>query len=207
MKRSVVMKWSFVVATVLLALVSGCWRLIGWSPNFDSSVVLSERFGWVENGSAYDQAAVDLGTAKKVVLPHDAVVRRTGEAGKVQLFMRKTLGFVGHPPESMSIRDARRNMGCVVQIEGDALVIATFGEWDSRIEGGAELQLVAVIPEGVELEQRKGLSGPDSAGREWHGQYLTKPTDAKAGYCFGPASPTDEWTAVPDVPDPARTAE
>jgi hypothetical protein len=160
----------------------------------------------VENGTAYDRAAVDLGKANKVVLPDSAVVRRAGEAGKLQLFMAKTLSFAGHPPEPMSIREARKNMGCAVRMEGVSLGIATYGEWDSRKEGGAHMKLIAMVPEGVEVEQRKGLSGPDSAGREWHGQYLTKPKDAQGGWWYGPASPADGWVAVPAAPDPERTA-
>jgi hypothetical protein len=97
-------------------------------------------------------------------------------------------------------------MGCAVRAEGDELLLATFGEWDSHIEGGAQMKLVANVPEGMDVEQRKGLSGEDSAGREWHGQYLTKSKDAKGGYWYGPASPAEGWTAVPDVPDPDRTA-
>jgi hypothetical protein len=160
----------------------------------------------VENGTAFDKAAVDLGTAKRVVLPDTAAVRRAGQPGTVQLFMTKRLGFGGHPPERMSIRDARKNMGCAVKTEGDALVIATYGEWDSHIEGGADMKLIAVVPEGVEVEQRKGLSGEDSAGREWHGE-LTKPKDAKGGWWYGPAAPAEGWKAVPAVPNPLRDAK
>src|SRR5262245_58053584 len=103
-KRSVV-RWSL-IALVVLLVVAGGWWMAGWWPNFDSSIELSNRFGKVENGSAYDQAAVDLGATKKLVLPDNAVVQRSGEAGKVQLFMKKTLAFGGHPPEPMSIRNA-----------------------------------------------------------------------------------------------------
>lgn len=196
---------SLVVFVVLLMIAGALW-MSGWWPNFDPSIELSDRFGKVENGSAYDRAAVDLGSAKTLVLPDDAVVRRSGEPGKIHLFMKKTLAFAGHPPESMSIRDARKNMGCAVKVEANALVVATFGEWDSQIEGGAHMRLVAVVSEGVQVEQRKELSGPDSAGREWHGQYLTRPKDAKGGYWYGPASPADGWTALPAIPDPDRTA-
>jgi hypothetical protein len=204
-KRSTAVKWSLVSLAVLLVIACGLW-LSGWWPNFDRSIELSDRFGNVENGSAYDRAAVDLGTAKKVVLPHDAVIRRGGEPGKMQFFMKKTMGFHGHPPKPMSIRDARKNMGCAVKVEGDDLLLATFGEWDSHIEGGTRMKLVAEVPEGIDVEQRKGLSGEDSVGREWHSEYLSKPKDAKGGYWYGPASPAEGWRAVPDVPDPDRQA-
>jgi hypothetical protein len=205
----VVLKWSLFVPAVLLTVAGGLW-LTGWLPwGSDPSIVLDEGHApsqKVENGSAYDKAAIDLGAAKRVVLPDDAVVWRSAEAGKVGLFMQKTLAFHGHPPEQKSIRDARKNMGCSVKAEEGALVIATFGEWNSHIEGGAYMRMIAVLPEGLELEQRKGLSGEDSAGREWHGQWLTKSKDAKGGYWYGPASPAEGWTAIPDVPDNDRTA-
>jgi hypothetical protein len=211
MKRASVIKW-FVLASILVAVVMiGYFLLRGTGQPDDPSIMMAEPFRTVhgrivENGSAFDKAAVDIGTATRLVLPHDAVVRRQGEAGKVQFFMMKTLAFGGHPPEPMSIRDARKDMGCAVKTDGDALVITTFGEWDSHKEGGARMKLVVLVPEEVEIEQRNGLSGEGSAGREWHGQYLTKPKDAKGGYWYGPASPAEGWRAVPDVPDPDRTA-
>jgi hypothetical protein len=204
-RRSVLVKWSLVAVAVLVVIAGGLW-LTGWRPNFDRSIVLSERFGSAENGSAYDRAGVDLGTARKVVLPEHAVVWRGGEEGKIQLFMKKTLAFGGYPPGPMSIRDARRNMGCAVMADGGALVVATFGEWDTHGEGNTSIRLVVQVPEGVEVEKRKGLSGMASAGQEWHGQWLTKPEDAKGGYWYGPALPAEGWAAVPDVPDTDRTA-
>lgn len=186
MRRAVALKWSLVTLAILLAIAGGLW-LAGWLPlgNDPSIVIDNSGPGYnrskVENGSAYDRAAVHLGAAKKVVLPDDAVVQRSAEAGKVELFMKKTLAFGGHPSERMSIRDARKNMGCAVKAEEGALVVATFGEWDSHIEGGTFMRMIAVIPEGMELEQRKGLSGENSAG--------------------------DGWTAIPDVPDRNRTAQ
>lgn len=212
MKRAVALRWSLVTLAVLLIVLGGLW-LAGWLAfGNDPSIVIDDsgpgyNRNKVENGSAYDQAAVDLGSAKMLVLPDDAVVRRSADAGKVELFMKKTLAFGGHPPERMSIRDARKNMGCAVKQEVGALVIATFGEWDSHIEGGTFMRVIAVIPEGMELEQRKGLSGENSAGREWNGQWLTKPKDVKRGYWYGPASPADGWTAIPDVPDRDRMAQ
>jgi hypothetical protein len=175
----------------------------------DPSVVLDQQRApnpGVENGTAYDTAAVDPGAARTVVLPDTAAVQRTAEAGVVRLFMAKRLGFVGHPPEPISIRSGRKNMGCAVRVEGDALVIATFGEWDSHIEGGAGLRLVAVVPDGLGVGQREGLSGEKSAARERKGTYGTKPPDAKGGYWYAPTTPADGWKAVADRPDPNRTA-
>ena len=92
----------------------------------DPSVVVTGRgvSENVENGTAYDLAVVDLGNAKNVVLPDTAIVRRCGEPGKVQLFMAKILAFAGHPPEPMNIGTTRKNMGCAVRIEKDALMFA-----------------------------------------------------------------------------------
>ena len=67
-------------------------------------------------------------------------------------------------------------------------MVAIHGEWDSRIEGGARVKLVAVVPDGVEVEQRAGLSKPLDARGAWGGLSL----------------PSEGWTAVPDPPD-ART--
>jgi hypothetical protein len=204
-KRSAFPKWSFVTIALVLVAAAALW-LTGWRPNFDSSIELSNRFGDVENGSAYDKAVLDVGSIKKILLPHDALVRRTPQAVPIQVFMKKSMSFHGHPPESMSIRHARKNMGCAVKRDGQGLVLATFGEWDSHIEGGTRMKLVVAVPEGIEVEQKEGLSGEDSAGQEWHGTYITKPRDAKGGYWYGPASPAEGWEALPDVPDPDRTA-
>jgi hypothetical protein len=169
------------------------------------SVVLSRKFGNVENGSAYDKAAIELGDFTRVILPDDAAVRHEGEAKKLQIYMKKTLGFVGHPPEAMSIRQARNYMGCAVQVEKTALVIATFGEWDSHIEGGARIKVLFVVPKGVEIEKRSKLSGENSVcSRAWEGGYLTKPVEVKEGYWYGPASPAEGWKAVKAVPDLER---
>jgi hypothetical protein len=160
----------------------------------------------VENGTAYDRATIDLGNAKKVVLPDNAVVRRSGQTGKLQLFIARTLSFAGHPPKAMTVRGARKNMGCATHGEGASLVIATFGEWDSHIEGGAYMKIVALVPQVVEVEQRKGLSGPESAGQGKNGESSAIPKDAPDEYWYSSTSPADGWSTVASVPDPDRTA-
>jgi hypothetical protein len=212
MRRSSAVKWSLVILIGLLVIAGALWIAMssrnGESPNIDQSIELFDPFRAseiVENGSAYDRAVVDLGSAKRIVLPNDAVVRRTGKSEKVQLFVKKTLAYAGHPGEPMSIREARNNMGCAVKVEGDTLVVATVGEWDSFIEGGGHIRLVAVVPEGVELELRKGLSGPTSDGQEWDRKRPPGLRGMRGVASYKPVSLEKGWTAVPDVPDPNRT--
>src|SRR5437764_1405277 len=130
------------VAGLLLAIRT--WYF--WPFSFvDRSIVTSDRYvaiggAVVENGSAFDQAALDLSPYKVVVLPDDADVQEGPPGQRLQVFLRKTLAFGGHPPERMSIRGARKNMGCAVRAEGEMLTVAPFGEWGSHIEGGAYMR-------------------------------------------------------------------
>lgn len=162
------------------------------------SPVLDLRPGadWrVTNGTAFERGTVDIGTARTIVLPDNAVVRRCPPAGTVELYVAKTLGFMGHPSDRMSIRGARKEMGCAAMVDGDELLVATYGEWEC-IEGGAHIDLVALVPEGVAVQQRKGLSGRDSTLKGWDGR------------AAGAASNTRvEWKVVHTIPDPARTAD
>jgi hypothetical protein len=192
-------------AVAMVMVIAGSLTTTGCRPNDTGSVESQERFENVENGTVYDRAVVDHGAARKVVLPRDAIVRRTAETGKVQLFMAKRLAFHGHPPEPMTLRGARKYMGCAVKIESDALVIATHGEWDSHKEGSADIRLVAIVSENMQLEQRAGLSGPDSAAMGRNRDFVLG--HGQEGYWYASTSPAKGWTAVPDVPDPHRTAK
>jgi hypothetical protein len=96
-------------------------------------------------------------------------------------------------------------MGCALQIEKDAVVVATFGEWHT-IEGGADMKLLFVVPKGIEIEQRTKLSGVNSIGHDW-GKYLTKPVEVREGYWYGPATPGEGWEAIAAVPDHERRAQ
>ena len=166
-----------------------------------NGLVLGKRFGNVQNGSAYDKASLDITKYNKLFLPSNATIKRNGEPGKLEIYMEKTLGFVGHPPESMSIKKTRKEMGCTCRADGDSLMVATYGEWNSHIEGGASMQLLFVVPKSIEIETDESLSGEDSKGLEWDGGYLTKPKNFEEGYWYGPASSATGWSAIPDIPD------
>ncbi len=191
------------IVAVLLGVLGGSQADAGEEP--DLSVEFGRKRGNVENGTAYDKAFIKIGNYTKVILPDDAAVRHDGEQKTLQIYMKKTLSFGGHPPEPISIKQARRYMGCAVQTEKTALVVATYGEWHS-IEGGARMRLLLVVPKEVEIEKRPRLSGEKSIGGDWNGIYLTKPVEVKEGYWYGPASPGAGWEAVPAVPDLERRA-
>lgn len=181
---------AFWLTVGLIPLLSGC---MGVGQLLDPSVVPDEHRApseKVENGTAYDRVTLDLKGVKKLVLPTEATVRRTGPSEAAQLLMAKELSYGGHPAEAMSIRRTRKELGCAFRKEGTTLTVAIYGEWDSGIEGGAYVRLVAVVPNGIEVEQRPGLSKPLDAGRVWNGLSL----------------PADGWTAIPDTPDVNRSA-
>ena len=165
----------------------------------------SPEFFKNENGTVYDRAVVDLGATRKVVLPRDAIVRRTAQTGKLQLFMAKRLSFNGFPPEPMTRRGVRKYMGCAVKNESGTLVVATHGEWHSHIEGLADMRLVAIVPKAVQCEHRTGLSGPDRVATERKRDFAGG--HDQDGYWYTSASLAKGWTAVTDIPDPDRTAK
>jgi hypothetical protein len=177
-----------------LVLLAGCQEQ---KPK-DATVVLSTRPAnpKVENGWAYDKATLDCGRYKVVVVPHDAQVERGGSDKQVEIYMEKEQSFSGHPPELASIRDARKEMGCARKEDKDKVVLATYGEFDSNIEGGTFMKLRLRIPAGLTVETRTGLSGPIRA-RLRPGERQRR-EDIRPG--FG------GWEAIPDEPDPQQTA-
>jgi hypothetical protein len=189
-------------AKALVAMAIAFLAAVGCQANENGGIDAPVRFENVENGVVYDRAVIDHLAARRMVLPDNAIVRRGAEIGKIQLFMAKRVAFFGHPPEPVTLKGARKYMGCATKMENNALVVATWGEWNSHKEGNAGISLVAIIPESMECEQRTGLSGEESAAR---GQRQL-PDAGDAGYWYAPLSPAEGWTALPDHPDPHRTA-
>jgi hypothetical protein len=85
-------------------------------------------------------------------------------------------------------------MGCAYRAEGNTLVLATFGEWLTRIEGGAIARFSVSVPAGLEVETGPGLVGPDSAAQD---RSPTTPTNI--GFGSGMAAPG--WTAISSRPE------
>ena len=190
----------FQIAAVAVTLLTSC----NTPPKADQTFIVEPSIDAnVQNGTAFDHATVDIGSARRIVLPNNTTVRRGGQKGKLVLYMAKTLAFAGHPPVKIGLDNARKYMGCAYAREDDAIVIATFGEWDS-VTGGAVLRLIAVVPDGVEVELRKGLWGPYSEALQRNDPHR-KPVEVKDWY--GPPSPAPGWMPIPSTPDPDHTAK
>jgi hypothetical protein len=153
----------------------------------------------VENGFACDKATLDIKDIKAVILAEDALVTHDGPADQIAIYMEKHLGYGGHPAESMSIRWVRDYMGCAFQKEDGILTLATFGEWDSHIEGAALMRLLLKIPEGIEIRTRPGLSGEHSKAQGANQEVKQR------GY-WRPPWPGGLWQRISSVPDPNLTA-
>lgn len=196
-----------------LCLLAALLLALGWAlhrpPRGADGIVLEEKlvaFPKVQNGWAYDKATLDLGEAKALVLPENARVEpAAGPAAEV--FMEKALLYGGRSSTPLSPRLARKYMGCATRRAGDKVVLATFGEWNSFIEGGARMHLLLRVPAGISVERRGGLSGEDSAGHVRERVDGVKSTEVEEGVWFGPVAPAPGWQALPSAPDLDLTAK
>ncbi len=171
----------------------------------DPSVTCVDTFGFgLQDGTAYDQASLKTDNVKKLILPQNAEVRHSSDSGKIELFMAKRFGVAGRKFESVRIRELRNHMGCAVNAEGETLLLATYGEWRD-MHGGADIKIVVIVPQGIEVEQRNGLSGEDSAAKgaeknELDIKYALKKSRSSTDYYRG-------WRVVKDEPDPKQNAQ
>src|SRR5262249_49997426 len=99
----------------------GCGPSKGVNPN-DPRIVYEEPFrmntGYkAYNGKAYDKATLCIKPAAKLVLPEEASVARHDEADEVIVYMEKSMHLGCHLDHSVSIKDERNEMGCVVKLE------------------------------------------------------------------------------------------
>lgn len=126
---------AMLIASTLFGIL-GC----GGTPvdlNETDGVEVSFIFGDIINGVAYDRAKLNSKLAESYVFPDNALIQVSADLKHIDLFIGKVLHCVGHPPDPLSVYDARKAMGLAYQVVDKEVVVATYGEWDSRIEGGA----------------------------------------------------------------------
>jgi hypothetical protein len=156
------------------------------------------REGRVENGKAYERAALRLTGYTRLVAPRGAAITRGAAPDALRLAIEKSLHFMGHPPADIGLGDLKRNMGVAFSEEGDALVLATYGEFDTK-EGGASLALSIEAPPGLKVERRDDLSGRKSAAA---GALALTPKT----HWYGSNRPAAGWTALAAAPAPKPPA-
>jgi hypothetical protein len=162
----------------------------------------------VFSGAIFERGSVVLRPGiTRVVVPETAAVAYGAPAATIELFVEKSLGFAGHPPAPMPAAGLQRNMGCATHTEGSDLVLATFGEWDSHIEGSASLELFVRVPIGTTVVRRVGLEGDESAAVAWPESVPYEKQEAgRVGYWYAPTNPIPGFTAVPLRADSQRIA-
>jgi hypothetical protein len=95
-------------------------------------------------------------------------------------------------------------MGVAYRREGDSIILGTFGEWDSHIEGGTGIRLRVAVPDGITVKRAPRLSGPESEAyshdpESWVG--LTDSPEFKKCYWYGPLGPSHGWHVIETQPD------
>jgi hypothetical protein len=157
-------------------------------------------------GHVYDAATLALPADAVLVVPESAVVAYGAPPKTIELFMDKTLAFMGHPPEAMPAAGVRNNMGCAARRESGTLLVGTYGEWMS-IEGGAGLALFVRVPADVHVVARARIAGPDSDASTWpEDAPIARQEAGRIGYWYAATQPAPGWRAIPSRPDNARVA-
>jgi hypothetical protein len=190
---------------VLIAVLANCVS--------DSSVVLGEKFGNVQNGTAFDRATIDIGGLQRIVIPAarslaepgtrgrrhagytlGMTIRRGTHAGQIELLLSKRLEFYGHV-SGMDIRTEREKYKVWVKRTADSLVVAIDPGWDSAIEGGLSVSALVSVPVGMKVVQRpfedEEFAG---SGSRISGNYVV-PSN-------GAFHPTQSWEEVRQQPMP-----
>jgi hypothetical protein len=144
----------------------------------------------LENGCSYERASFDFSRFRALVLPHDAVVRRGLATDAFNVYVEKIQAFKGWPEKKLAISAFRTNMGVAFRVSGQAVALATFGEWGTS-DGGGTVRLTVIIPADLELKRREDISGQASIA------------NAQAPGQLGPGSgqPRPGWTIVKTEPN------
>lgn len=147
----------------------------------------------VEGGSLVESAEVDLSGVDTLVFPRRVKVTRT-ERRDILISTRKQLGFDGHPPRSMLMKHWRDYLGVMYCRDGKRMYLFTYGEWNSKIEGGASIKLTLSVPVGLQVigNKRPPRKGPCSA--QYPSQFTDEP--ATESYWYTHTTPPPNWTRV-----------
>jgi hypothetical protein len=138
----------------------------------------------------FDRAAIDLAGVEALRVPSAATIEAGGEPGLAVVVLQRARFYSGSNrealvPEEFAAR-LRRDLGLVTKRDGATLWLATFGEWDSHIDGGDAITMRIVVPEGLQVMREPRLARELSEG---HDRRTRRPAPG--------------WTVLETAPDPA----
>lgn len=173
----------------------------------DSSLELENSFGKVQNGTAYDRASVPIQDDTLIIVPINSITEPNDSRDSTEIFLAKTISFGGHPPREIGIRSCRKYFGAAINRENRILKIATFGEWDSRIEGAAWVNMIIKHPAGLKIERRSNLSGDSSESIYNSKESLIRRFQGNGPYWYNSTECAAGWDKVHEFPDDKQTAK
>ena len=112
----------------------------------------------VENGTSFERAIVDFSLFRGIVIPEDAVLRRGIPTDQYNLYVEKKQCYKGYPEKKLHISATRGLMGVAFRASGQAVALATFGDWGTD-ESGGRVRLCLLVPTDMEVQRRPDLSG------------------------------------------------
>jgi len=140
---------------------------VGCHAGIKDGIILKKDFSrsGVQNGVAFDRAIIPVGQWKVIEVPASAQVTADINRSDVEIIMRKEQAYmISRPVTDHTIYNARNNIGCVTKIEGDKLLIATFGEHVTQGQGTLFVTLSIAIPANLKIERSELLEGRNSIG-------------------------------------------
>jgi hypothetical protein len=152
----------------------------------------------VANGTAFDRATIDMGDCRWILVPSKTEVEFSAEPARLTLLMKKEMGFMGRPPERVTIDEVRRKMGCAYRKRDGKILVGKFGEFDSGGDGGKFVSLKVRAPEGTVIERSDEFELPSGAGARTSPLALHQ--EGKDLWCSIEGS-SERWTPVFGDPD------
>ena len=134
---------------------------------------------------------------RRIIVPTDAKIVRA-KTQTIELHVIKMLGFAGQPPRPMRIVDWPSHIGVMQRRNSDTLELATFGSWDSHIEGSASVALEIRVPQKLRVVPRTRAIEPVGTGVEAEdSSWLREMSEGCGSYWYARPYPLSGWSVVP----------
>jgi hypothetical protein len=173
----------------------------------DKSLIIKNSFGKVQNGSAFEKTSILALSDTLLIIPMNAIAEPNDTRDSIKLFIAKTISFGGHPPREIGIQACRNYFGAALKREKQILKIATFGEWDSRIEGAAWINMIITYPTRMKIERRTNLSGDSSESINDSKANFTGRLNGDGPYWYSSTECAAGWQKIHELPDYEQTAK